>query len=213
MVGSSRDWAGWSGFWCRYSPCPPELSRLNAFGYLLLFVFGLLVGSKRDLGVRLGSGAFLLCSKVSLALALILCALRLGPVMLGMGLPQGLVWETLSDVDRNGAIRLVNFGLFAMGIAYLWRRVAPARASDRALRLVAYLGQHSLPVFVWSVLVTYVSMALMPPAASPTWRIADVLLCLGSLVIPARLDAVASTARRVKAELAIAPHPAQRRAA
>jgi hypothetical protein len=194
---------------------PPvaEVSHLNPLGYLVLFVSGLLLGSVRDLGARLRSPAVERWSKVSLALALALCALRLGPAILGLGLPHTPLWQTLTDADRNGPIRLVNFALFAVGVAYAWRQIPPHPLRSRWLRLVAYLGQHSLLVFVWSVLVTYVSMALMPASPSLAWRIADVALCLASLVIPARLDEIVtrSETARDRALLPMTLQPARGR--
>jgi hypothetical protein len=218
-IRAGRGWlvGGLSGLvWLLVQVPPlPELSHLNPLAYLVLFVAGLLLGSQRDLGDRLASPAMVRCSKVSLVLAGVLCGLRLGPAILGIGLPHGTLWQTLTDADRNGLIRLANFGLFAMGIVQVWRHVAPRLVNARPLRLVAYLGQHSLLVFVWSVLVTYVSMALMPPSPSLAWRVGDVLLCLGSLVIPAKLDDAIVTSRTpwIRGALAIAPQPAQRRAA
>lgn len=218
-IRAGRGWlvAGASGLaWALVQLPPlPDVSHLNAFGYLILFVAGLLLGSRRDLDATLESPAIVRLAKASMALALILCALRLGPAILGIGLPHGVLWQTLTDADRNGPLRLVNFGLFAIGIAYVWRQVAPRLVTARPLRLVAYLGRHSLLVFVWSVLVTYLSMALMPPSPSLAWRVADVALCLVSLLIPAKLDDVIDRSRTewVRAALTVAPQQAQRRTA
>jgi len=192
-IRAGRGWlvAAVSGLAWFLVQLPPlhEQRPLNPFGYLVLFAAGLLLGSQRDLGARLASPAAAHWSKLCLALAAVLCALRLGPVIFGIGLPQTTFWRTLTDVDRNGILRLLNFALFAVGIAHVWRGVEARLAAARPVRLLAYLGQHSLPVFVWSMFVTYVSMALMPPSPSVAWRAGDVLLCLFSLGIPARLDA------------------------
>jgi hypothetical protein len=216
-IRSGRGWlvAAVSGLAWFLVQLPPlhEQRPLNPFGYLVLFAAGLLLGSQRDLGTRLASPAAVRWSRVCIALAAALCALRLGPVVLGIGLPQGGLWRTLTDVDRNGIVRLLNFALFAMGIAHVWRRVEPSLTGARPVRLLAYLGQHSLPVFVWSVMVSYVSMALMPPSPSAVWRAGDVLLCLLSLGIPAKLDAVGPLVPWLKAAFTVSQPRAQGRTA
>jgi hypothetical protein len=216
-IRSGRGWlvAALSGFAWFVVQLPPlhEQRPLNPFGYLVLFAAGLLLGSQRDLGARLSSPAAVRWAKLSLAFAAALCALRLGPVILGIGLPQTELWRTLTDVDRNGILRLLNFALFALGAAYVWRRVEASLLDSRPVRLLAYLGQHSLPVFVWSVMVSYVSMALMPPAPSALWRAGDVLLCLFSLGIPAKLDAVGPLVPWLKATFTVPQPPAEGRPA
>jgi hypothetical protein len=216
-IRSGRGWlvASLSGLAWFLIQLPPlhEQRPLNPFGYLVLFAAGLLLGSRRDLGAWLATPAAVRWAKLSIAFAAALCALRLGPVILRVGLPQTTLWRFLTDVDRNGIVRLMNFAIFALGAAHVWRRVEASLMDARPVRLLAYLGQHSLPVFVWSVMVSYVSMALMPPAPSVLWRAGDVLLCLFSLGIPAKLDAVGPLLPWLKATVTVPQPPAQGRTA
>jgi hypothetical protein len=75
---------------------------------------------------------------------------------------------------------------------YVWPQVPERVKNARVLRWLAFLGRHSLQVFAWSILMTYVSMALMPAHPSRLWRALDMLFTVSSLAIPARLHAWAT---------------------
>lgn len=121
-------------------------------------------------------------SRVLLLLRLTLGLLR-SP---GLDIPG---WRILIHLEHNGPLRVVNFALFALTMAFLWPRIPVRIQSIPLVRWLGFLGQHSLQVFAWSILTTYVSVALMPTHPSQLWNAMDMLLTVSSLAIPAKLHA------------------------
>jgi hypothetical protein len=165
-----------------------DSSGLNPFGYQILFIAGLVIGS-RKYSLQLRSVRWTRIAQGSLILTACLLLLRL---TLGLVRSPGLDipgWTILIHLEHNGPLRVVNFALFALTMAFLWPRIPVRIQSIRVLRWLGFLGQHSLQVFAWSILTTYVSVALMPAHPSRLWNALDMLLTVSSLVIPARLHA------------------------
>jgi hypothetical protein len=169
---------------------PPEAHSLNPFGYQILFVSGLVIGSIGDLEARLRSPRTMAVARASIGLtsALLLFRVTLGILKdLDPPLPG---WSALSDLENNGPLRLANFVLFALSTVWLWERIPRRLKYGPPARWLAFLGQHSLQVFAWSVSATYVSLALMPPSPGWAWRAMDMTLGVSSLVVPARLHSL-----------------------
>lgn len=191
-IRASHSWAvmGLSALtWAWIQIAWPESKDLNAFAYQILFVAGLVIGSSPNMRDKLRSVAGIRIAKASLVLAACLLLARFGLGLLryrGLDIPG---WQTLIHLPNNGPLRLMNFALFALGAAYLWRQTPGQLKNLRLLRWFAHLGQHSLQVFAWSVLSTYISIALMPIYPNRLWCVIDMLLAVLSLTIPATLHA------------------------
>jgi len=182
--------------WIQVLP-PPESHSLNPLGYQVLFVSGLIVGSIQALDARLRSARMQAVARASLALTTAVFLFRLLLGVLKDFDPPVPHWRSLTDLENNGPIRLVNFGLFALGTVWVWQRI-PERLKVSALsRWLAHLGQHALQVFAWSVAATYVSLAMMPSSPSRAWSAMDMTLTVLSLVVPAHLHGLFR--RRTKA--------------
>ena len=191
-IQASRAWVvvGLSALtWAWVQIAYPELRTLNAFGYQILFVAGLVIGSIPDMDEKLRSPTGIRIAQLSLAVAGCLLLARFGLGLLRSDGPDVPGWQSFTSVDNNGPLRLVNFALFALGATYLWRQAPIQLKTVPMLRWFAHLGQHSLHVFAWSVLMTYVSIALMPVQPSRLWCVINILLTLSSLTIPATLHA------------------------
>ena len=89
-----------------------------------------------------------------------------------------------------GPLRIVDFGLFACLMAQVVRRYGPWLENTLVHRYLRFLGQHSLQVFAWSVVVcnflgfSYYQFGLL---GSGSARIALSLIGVASLYIPAYL--------------------------
>ncbi len=191
-IRASRAWMvmGLSALvWLWVQISAPESKSLNPFGYQILFMAGLVIGSSPDAQAHLSNAKVTRIAQVSLVLAACLLLFRLGFGLLRIPELAGPGWHTLVHLENNGPLRVVNFALFALGAAYVWPRISAEIKSSALLRWIAYLGQHSLQVFAWSVAVTYISMAVMPDHPSRLWSAMDILLTVSSLWIPAGLHA------------------------
>ncbi|MBL8549936.1 MAG: OpgC domain-containing protein [Hyphomonadaceae bacterium] len=176
----------------------PHAVALNPLGYQLLFVVGLVIGATA-ISEALRSTAFKRIAQAAIAVAVVLLVLRGAVGFLGLSgaslLPE---WRhLLTNSANNGALRVVSFAVVALSAVYLWPRMpASLKQHNAAARWVSFLGRHSLPVFSWSILMTYLSMAVMPPHSSPAWRALDMLLVISSLAIPAFIDHWMKKAKR-----------------
>jgi len=174
----------------------------NPFGYQLLFVTGLVIGSRTDLQFLRQTELAKRLAWASLAVVLILMASRFA-----LGVNRHFVdnitsWSWLTHLENNGPLRVLNFALFAFIIAYWWPTLFASVRDQRLVWWMAQLGRRSLAVFTWSVVATYISIALMPAHPSRMWGLLDMLLTLSSLAIPVAL--LAQVQRRRQAESAIA---------
>jgi hypothetical protein len=186
---------------------PESSTSLNPLGYQILFVGGLVLGSIPDLRARLRGPRLQDVARLALALSAVLLVVRLaGGAAHAVDHPIAH-WDALTNLETNGPLRVLNFGLFALGMAFAWQRI-PARAKAHPLaRWLAHLGRHSLPVFAWSVAATYVALAFMPSLPSRAWSLFAMLLSVSSLSVPAllhrRLAGPAATSAREQAALPV----------
>ena len=175
---------------------------LNPFGYQILFIAGLVIGSRKySLQLRSVTGTRIAQGSLILAACLLLLRLTLGLLRSpGLDIPG---WRILIHLEHNGPLRVVNFALFALTVAFLWPRIPVRIQSIPLVRWLGFLGQHSLQVFAWSILTTYISAALMPTHPSRLWNAMDMLLTVSSLAIPAALHA-RFTQRQVRPKSSLA---------
>jgi hypothetical protein len=162
-------------------------TSLNPFGYQLLFMSGLIIGSckmedalQNPFMVRLGQVA--LVAALAFFVARVIMAFQ--PFQMSPNL--GWIWRRLIHVDNNGPLRVLSFAVFVLVAIRVWPRIPDAIKRDNVLvTWVTYLGQHSLAVFAWSIFVTYVALALMPERPSLGFRALETTLAVASLAIPA----------------------------
>jgi hypothetical protein len=194
QIASRRTWvvvglSTLTWFWTQVRP-PAEVDALNPLSYQILFVFGLVIGATQDVKARLRSPTTIRLAQASLALTALLFLGRLEFAIshdFERTVPH---WFRLMNLQNNGPGRLANFFLFALSAAFVWSRIPPAQKVGAFPRALAFLGQHSLQVFAWSVLLTYVSLALMPASPTLLWQLMDILAVVSSLVVPAKLHSL-----------------------
>lgn len=92
------------------------------------------------------------------------------------------------SVVRLGPLRLLNFAAFSIVLVWFLERMQISVAKNVVTRWLTLLGQHSLPVFAWSVMVTYAAEAILPQYPSTLWRIDDLVIAIASLHIPVMLS-------------------------
>jgi hypothetical protein len=186
-VHASRGaWVAWlSALVWALAQAMPHASGFNAFGYQLLFVGGLLLGSIPHLEVMIRSRAAEPVARVCLLVVVVLMACRF---WYGVQWLQDVPipgWKAMTHLRNNGPLRVLDFALFAFVVAHWWPALVTPFRNQWWLKWVAYLGKYSLSVFAWSVVATYVSIALMPEQPSPFWILVDILLTTSSLTLPA----------------------------
>jgi hypothetical protein len=172
-----------------HNPSWLQLGFFNILAWQLLFVAGAYFGYGK--AVRLssplpGSRLLLVFSVVLAALFFLarhrlLLVANLKPVDIQTALQA---WRSTSH-----PLRLINFAAFAYILWSLPRSIDKKLHGLSAFRFLRYLGQHSLQVFAWSVLVSYTasSFKVSWAALSPAWRTLLAVAAAQSLVIPAWL--------------------------
>jgi hypothetical protein len=89
------------------------------------------------------------------------------------------------SVVQLGPLRLLNFAAFAFLLLLAVRRYRRRERTAAAVRWLALIGEHSLPVFAWSILTTYAAVALLPSSPNGLIGFAGALVAVASLTIPA----------------------------
>jgi hypothetical protein len=168
----------------------PSSESFNPFGYQLLFVGGLLLGSIRELPAMLRTPAAARLAKLCLGMAVMLMGLRFWLGMKGLQEPPIMGWYRLSHLQNDGPLRVFNFALFAFVLAYWWPICVTPFRDTWFLKWISHLGRYSLSVFAWSVVATYLSIAFTPQDPSVAWMFGNLLLITSSLTIPAVLHSL-----------------------
>jgi hypothetical protein len=166
------------------------LPHFDLFAWQILFVFGLWVGARRADGrpVRLPEAPVL----VWLLLPPLLCSFAIRhQIFFGESIAEAV--EEITGRRRLDPLRLANFA----AVAYLTARLAAIRPHWFEWRWLAFIGQHSLQVFAFSVAVDYAAQS-----AKRSDDLVQVLIAvavLASLTLPAWLHARYRQLRRDRA--------------
>ena len=179
----------------------PTTSVFDIFAWQLLFVFGLWFGVRRADGhpVELPDARWL----TWLLVPLLLCSFAIRHEI--------FFDEAFGDVVRKLTrrrslypLRLANFA----ALAYVVTRIGTLRPGWLEWRWLAFLGQHSLQVFAYSVAANYVAQSLKD-ASAPVQTV-TVLVVLASLTLPAWLHVRYRKVRRASAPASSTPTSRQR---
>jgi hypothetical protein len=162
-----------------------DFGAFDPLSYQFLFVVGLALGAGRvgvdRLSPRLTRGLFVVALAGSVALFLV----RLQYAFDG---PLSPIVDRLGDafsLVQLGPLRLLNFAAFGFVLYIGARRVRWVSVRARGFRWLAFLGRHSLPVFAWSILVTYAAVAALSTHPSAPIGLMGAVLAVASLTIPA----------------------------
>lgn len=186
------------------NPNGVDFGGFSPFAYQFLFVVGLAFGANQLSIERLRPTVrkWLIGSSVVLATAFF--ALRLEYALAGQLLTvpvdlqprRGLHMSSLFSQAELGPLRLVNFAAFGIVLYWICGKIRWNEVDLRGFRWLSLLGRHSLPVFAWSVLMTYALAALFPLKTSHTLGVVTVVFATASLTIPAKLRSMISRRRR-----------------
>ena len=177
-------------------PSGVDLAAFNPIGYQFLFVVGLAFGSGHLSIERLSRPARRWLIIASAVVATFFLILRIQYACDG---PANALVDSLSawfSVEQLGPLRLINFAAFALVLYAICRHVQWNEVHSNTVRWLSFLGRHSLPVFAWSILAAYASMALFPPHVDFIVGLLAVPVVAASLTLPAQLHAMFS--RRYK---------------
>src|SRR5262245_31920211 len=164
-----------------------DFGAFNPLGYQFLFVVGLAFGSNRFNLERVPRSHRRWIFGVALATVSLSFFLRQEYAFHGSLNPVVYPFDNLLSAVELGPLRLLNVAAFALVLYWLIRRFRERVVDTGAFRWLAFIGRHSLPVFAWSILITYAALAVLPLHPSIAWGIAGVVLATASLTIPAQL--------------------------
>ena len=171
-----------------------DLGTFNFFAWQFLFVCGLTLGC---LHRSQAAGAWFDSTRTwALVLPLfgLLFVLSHAPIIPGAGfvdLRAAHSW--LVAKQTLGPLRIFDFGLFAYLVAQVFNRYGPRLEKTLLHRYLRFLGQHSLQVFAWSILVCYAVPYSYKPLGVMGSRGAQIALALigvATSIIPAWLHAI-----------------------
>lgn len=196
-------------------------SYFNPLGWQLLFVFGSVIGAAVQSG-RIDVADLIGPKRRDLALVAVIIAIIFAGyrVVHGLGTlsgtPTGDQFYRLLRREDLSLVYVANFSALAYGIAWLLynaedlRLTWPVTAAARALHFVfsrpflVFLGQHSLQVYAFHVLVAYAIVAIdwIGGPLDEIVKSAIIIAAVGSLLVPAAWHAIGQhrqAARRVTA--------------
>jgi hypothetical protein len=170
---------------------PPWFQRgtFNVLAWQLLFVAGAHLGYLKVDGIR----SPIPHSRALLGFCVVVVSL------LFLVRHQNVFFRNLSFIDvrtaltdwkaRDHPLRLINFAAYAYILWYIPRSVDERVQGLSVFRLLRYFGRHSLQVFAWSILVSYVAFSFKDSwlTLSPAWQILLAVAAALSLAVPAWL--------------------------
>jgi len=175
------------------APLAPSWYHPGAFNILawqVLFFTGMYVGHRRLMGKTvLPRSRVLFTACVVIAAGLFL--IRHDSSLLGAAAASWREQAMTSWKYRCHPLRMLNFAAIACLLAFV-----PSAMGERCTRSVpgralAFVGRHSLPVFGWSLVLTYTATALQTHwAMLPGWMQTILAIAAGgSLLVPAWIHA------------------------
>ncbi len=161
-----------------------NLGGFNPLSYQLLFVVGLAISTKSiDLESLVRRRSWLVPAAV-MAVAVCFVARQLYAVH---GPASSVVdrFGYLSSLTELGPLRVLDFAAFGLVLYVVSRRIDWTTVEFRGFRWLAFIGRGSLPVFAWSIAVTYAAGALLPFDLSRPQETLVLLAMVASLTFPA----------------------------
>jgi hypothetical protein len=161
----------------------------NPLSYQLLFVFGLAFGAGRipvdSLGLVPARPIVVLSFGIAVFFFLLRWAYATSSTVVAFVEP----FHQWFSVMQLGPLRVLNFAAFGVALYWLSRQREWGDCSNLLWRSLAFLGQHSLPVFAWSILLTYMAISVLPEHPHLSVRALALGLAVTSLLFPAFLHA------------------------
>ena len=182
------------------NPQGVDFGAFNPVSYQFLFVLGLAFGTGHVSIARLSPVARKVLFGTCAVIAATAFALR---QEYALDVPFANVLNRLVDwfsAVELGPLRMLSFAAFGVSLYWVCRKIQWENVHSTAFRWLAFVGRHSLPVFAWSILVTYAAVALFPHRQDEALRLLGVVVAVASLTIPAVIHAaIRQRERRVPA--------------
>jgi hypothetical protein len=161
----------------------------NPLSYQLLFVFGLAFGTGRIPVDSLSSTSARPIVVLSFCIAVFFFLLRLAYAISSTVVVFVEHFHQWFSVIQLGPLRVLNCAAFGVVLYWLSRKREWGDCSNLLWRYLTFLGQHSLPVFAWSILITYMAISVLPEHPHLSVRALALGLAVTSLMLPAFLHA------------------------
>jgi hypothetical protein len=172
------------------NPRGVDFGAFNPLSYQFLFVIGLAFGTGQVSIARLSPHARKVLFGTCAGIAATAFALRQEYAFHG---PFANVLNRLVDwfsAVELGPLRALSFAAFGVSLYWICRKIQWTDVHSTTFRWLAFVGRHSLPVFAWSILVTYAAVALFPDGQDEALRLLGVVTAVASLSIPAVIHAI-----------------------
>jgi len=172
------------------NPSGVDFGPYNPLAYQFVFISGLTFGTRLLSIERL---SHVMRQRLVAAAAVVTALCLILRLQYAFGGPLSHFVDKIAptfSAYELGPLRLLNFAAF--GVVFYWasQRFGGDRVRSRSYSWLAFIGRHSLPVFAWSILGTYVAIALLPRHLSVGLGFLAVILLAASLTIPAQLHAI-----------------------
>jgi hypothetical protein len=180
-----------SGLAIRF-PVDPQgfcFGGFNPLSYQLLFIFGLAFGAGYVPIDRLSPATERMLVVLSIFIAGCFFLLRLAYVISSPVVSLAEQYQQWFSVIQLGPLRVLSFAAFGVVLYWFARTRGWCDCSNLLFRCLAFLGQHSLPVFSWSILTSYSALSALPDHPNRLLRSLALLLAVTSLMLPAFLHA------------------------
>jgi len=187
-----------------------DFGAFNPLSYQFLFIAGLALGTRRVRLELLADGVQRWVLGAAFAVAVISLALRQEYAVQG---PVNPFFDQLGSAVELGPLRLLDFAAFALIVYWALRTTRWSGAGGFPFRWLAFVGQHSLPVFAWSILVAYAAVVVYPTERSLALGGAALLLATVSLTLPAQARATYVRRRESRRAGSASPDPSAQVAA
>jgi hypothetical protein len=172
-----------------------DFGAFNPLAYQFVFLAGLAFGTRRLSIERLPGGVqnWLVGTAVIVATACLI--LRWQYAVEGSAIIPFDSFTAGFSAKQLGPLRLLNFAAFGLVLYWLCRKVRWQDVRSRGFVWLRFVGRHSLPVFAWSILVTYAALALLPSDLNAGFGLILIVAVTASLSIPAQVHAMIRTRR------------------
>jgi hypothetical protein len=174
-------------------PANPDGVDFGAFsplGYQLPFLVGLAFGTGELSIERLPSVTRKWLFSSSFVVGTAFFVLRQDHALNGpFSIPLNRL-EPWFTARQLGPLRLLSFAAFALIVYWICCQIQWENVRSAMFQWLAFIGRHSLPVFAWSILVTYAALEFFPPHPDRPLGLVGVIVAVASLTIPARVRAM-----------------------
>jgi hypothetical protein len=161
-----------------------DFGTFNPLSLQIVFIAGLAVGTGNLSFETQRSTARKLLLVGAVAVSVFFLLLRMGYALSPAVAAAIHPLHEWTNRRTGGPLRLFNFAAFGLAVYWLTKNRDWSRCYSPVFRWLTVVGQHGLPVFVWSILTRYFAMALLPHHSSVALRSIVMVASVMSLALP-----------------------------